>query len=389
MNGYAGFYRFLGLHSLLIGLFPFFIPVFLWNSGFSLSAVCVFIAVSGLAFCCCLRLWEHAALNLSLRALMSLTLVLELLLLAINLGFDTSTNFLLLFAAANGLYNCFFWTTQRTLFLNLITTADSGRQYGNFQIFVMVFLKSGIFIGGFLLESFGYVWVFCASVLVVVTALLYLRTQDGDECLPSCQPISFKKTLSFTDSQRSRTIFLADGLFLFLESHFWTISLFMLSAQNYARLGIVVIVLAVLFALLFYVAKNTIDRLTGARVYQIAVLMYAVSWWLRPAASEHMATQWLLALLLAITFFSSFFRLAFNKRFYDIAKQSSAREYLLIKSYYTQMAVAVIFGLLAALALFIDDAARTLQLVYLGSGFLALGYMLYRPQYGILASEKE
>ncbi|MFT5506687.1 MAG: hypothetical protein ACI8XC_004415, partial [Gammaproteobacteria bacterium] len=29
------FYQYLGLHSLLIGIFPFYIPVYLWKQGFS------------------------------------------------------------------------------------------------------------------------------------------------------------------------------------------------------------------------------------------------------------------------------------------------------------------------------------------------------------------
>lgn len=383
MTGFSGFYRFLGLHSLLIGLFPFFIPVFLWNSGYSLASVSGFIAISGVSFCCCIRLWEYGAKKLTLSGLMSLSLLLELVLIAINLGYNQDyhpgTAFIVLFAIANGVYNCFFWTTQRTLFLDLITTQDSGRQYGNFQIFVMVFLKSGIFIGGFLLQNHGYLQVFSVSALVVLSGLIYLQINKTSERLAPHAPITFKQLARFSDQQRSKLIFLADGLFLFLESHFWTISLFLLAKQNYAQLGIVVIVLAITFALLFYVAKNAIDRLMGTRVYQAAVIMYAMAWWLRPSATDQISTQWLLVLLLSITFFTSFFRLAFNKRFYDIAKQSTAREYLLVKSYYTQCAVTIIFGLIATYATLAGDDIQTLKLVYYTAGFLALSYLAYKP----------
>jgi len=389
LNKHLVFYRFLGLHSLLIGLFPFFIPVYLWKAGFSLAYISLFIAISGLCFCFCIRLWEISATHLSLRRLMVLTLLLELALLAINLKFSESFLFLTVFALGNGAYNCFFWTTQRILFADLITTKNSGRQYGNFQIFVMVFLKSGIFAGGLLLQSYGFVWIFGVSALVVVIAILLLRNPALDNPVVKKPFISWKKIIGFKDSNRSKRIFVVDGLFLFLESHFWTVSLFLLSAQNFAKLGVIVIALAVIFAVLFFLAKNTIDRLMGARVYQMAVLLYALAWWLRPWAVENTAVQWLAVLLLLITFFSSFFRLAFNKRFYDLANENDARHYLLVKSYYTQCSVAVVFSFIAIAAWLIADDLFTLQLIYALAGFLALTYLWYRSNYAMLSNEEE
>jgi hypothetical protein len=41
------FYQYLGLHSLLIGIFPFYIPVFLWKQGFNIGDISFFIAIAG------------------------------------------------------------------------------------------------------------------------------------------------------------------------------------------------------------------------------------------------------------------------------------------------------------------------------------------------------
>ncbi len=44
------FYRFAGIHSLLIGLLPFFIPVLLWQQGYRLTEVSAFIALTAVGF---------------------------------------------------------------------------------------------------------------------------------------------------------------------------------------------------------------------------------------------------------------------------------------------------------------------------------------------------
>jgi hypothetical protein len=59
-------YAFLGVHSFLIGLFPFYIPVFLYKTGFSLSRICAFIAVTALGFVITLYPWERMVRQVSL-----------------------------------------------------------------------------------------------------------------------------------------------------------------------------------------------------------------------------------------------------------------------------------------------------------------------------------
>lgn len=379
------FYQFLGAHSLLIGLFPFFIPVYLWNSGASLAQLSLYIALTGVAFCLSLRCWEWLSIRLARAHLMMLTYWLEVLLLSVVLAFAAedfahAAEPLVMLGLVTGIYNCFFWMTQRTLFLELITHKNSGRQYGNFQIFVGVFLKGGIFAGGILLEYLGFEWVFAASLLTVVLITLVLtRLSFESSANPPTQPVTLAELRNFNDRHRSKTIFVVDGLFLFLESHFWTVSLFVLSDQDFARLGIIVILLAVVFAVAFFVAKNTIDRYTGSTIYRVATVLYALSWILRAVTDNDLPLHWLFLVLLLITFFSSFFRLSFNKRFYDVALAHQPRDYLVIKSYYTQACVGLIFLVLALLANWLNNDALSLSLLYLTGALVSLAYLRYLP----------
>ncbi len=111
-----------------------------------------------------------------------IALITEATVLLVNLQFSQSIAFILVFGVANGLYNCFFWMTQRSLFLQRVDSSDSGRQYGNFQIFVTLFLKAGILIGGLLMERDGYVLLIIGSlVIITLTAVWFLTRTDLDD----------------------------------------------------------------------------------------------------------------------------------------------------------------------------------------------------------------
>jgi len=293
---------------------------------------------------------------------------------------------LLLIAVANGLYNGFFWTTQRTLFLQLLGTNDAGKRYGNFQIFVTIFLKIGflkigILVGGWLLDAGGLPWLLALSAIVGGLSSWWFYQRASREVFHQQNIISFKSALNYKDTRGSKPVFVADGFFLFLESHYWTLSLFMLTDENFATLGVIVVVLAVVFGVLFYLIKNTIDAFAVSMVFRVSVVLYAISWFTRGFVSKELSTQSLLVLLLVITFCSSFFRLAFNKRFFDIAQTTSGIEYLLVKSYLSQFYLGLGF-IATALILWMSDATslQALTPIYWIAAIGSFVYLWYRRE---------
>lgn len=139
------------------------------------------------------------------------------------------------------------------------------------------------------------------------------------------------------------------------------------------------IALALVFAALFYLLKNIIDRFSGSRVYQAATGLYLVSWVLRALLDDSASTTSLLSLLIVITFCSSFFRLAFNKRFFDHTRRQDALAYLLAKSYLSQWWLGIGFLLAAAaLALGQPDYPTALMLGYAMAALLCPVYLCYR-----------
>jgi hypothetical protein len=372
------FYLFLGFHSFLLGLFPFFLPVYLFKQGVSLAGISWFIALTGVGFSLTLWVLDHTR-SKSCLVPVALSFSLEGCLLLLLL----SEAPLPLIALVNGGYSCLYWTIQRVLFLAGGGSEDSGRRFGNFQIYVLLILKAGIFIGSILLENIG-VWAVGILTLLVGSSGIgvlwtYGRGLQFSTAMQQQKPLGLLDLVRFSDSLRSRWIFAMDGIFLYLESYFWLISLFIVVGESFVRLGVLVIVLAILLGLLFYFIKNKIDRFRNQRVYICAVFLYIASWGLRAALSGEMNYSFQLCLLMVIAFFTSFFRLAFNKRFFDNALRSSTYQYLFMKSYYSQLFLAIGFGLIGCWMASVSGDLDALRSFYWGVGIAAVGYLFYLP----------
>jgi MFS family permease len=311
------FYQYLGTHSLLIGIFPFYIPVYLWKQRFGLDDISLFISIAGIGFCIGLWVWDRLRLKVSLSSVIAVSLTLESILLFNVYILEMDKPTLVALGVTYGLYNSFFWTTQRALFFDLIDVESSGRKYGNFQIFVGMLLQVGILIGGFLLDRTNFVYLLGVSATISIVGF-YITTRQKPfypTTLAKHHSLSLKQIFSFKDSDGSRLIFFIDGFFLFAESFFWLITLFLIAHESFAQLGIIILSLAVMFGIIFYLLKNTIDRLGRNRVYRLSVILYALSWVLRAITDDQMPLEIMFIFLIAITFCTSFFRLAMNKRF--------------------------------------------------------------------------
>lgn len=391
--GTLPFHVFLGVHSFLIGLLPFYLPVWLWRQGMELSLLSLMIGISGLCFAAVLGPWERIGKSCRVRTLIGISLIAEITLISVCLVLSSavgtvlddpitlSTQWLMAITigVAAGTYSAFFWTTQRALFAASLGSNDAGKRYGNFQIYVAVMLKLGILGGGLLLDIDALAILVGVSALIATLAFLWLSSQLPDKPLLSSQTLEMK--LSPSSASWTRRVFLADGVFLLLESHFWTLSLFLLFGEDFTRLGTLVVALGIGFAVLFWLSKNLIDGFAVRHVYIGATVLYAASWILRSASDNPQSATQLGVLLVVVTFATSFFRLAFNKRFFEHAKAEGVVPYLVWKSRLSQTAIGIVFlGISLALSIGQGSVTRDLSTTYLIAALLTLVYLMYpRP----------
>jgi len=234
-------------------------------------------------------------------------------------------------------------------------------------------------IGGFLLEKTNFIYLLWVSGIIALAGF-FIVTRNRPlypVTLSRHKSLKLRDVFGFTDGECSKLVFLVDGLFLFAESFFWLITLFALAHESFSKLGLMVLFLAVIFGVLFFLLKNTIDGLGRKRVYLLAVGLYVFSWALRAITHDQLPLEVLYLFLVLITFCTSFFRLAMNKRFYDLAKLTRSHDYLVLKSYYSQIGIAVVFGVIGLTTYHIQHSETLLPSIYWAASLLALTYFVY------------
>jgi hypothetical protein len=379
------FYLFVCSHSFLIGLFPFFLPVYLYKQGLSMSKISFFIAASAITFSLGMYVWDVLKNKLKPQQLLALCYCLELVMVSsvIYSGpkIAQTPELAYIIAATYGLYQCFFWTTQRALFVQRSSAKDTGNKYGNFQIFVVIFLKMGVFIGGFLLDEANLHLLFSVSIITIIGSYIAVKRIPGTLHWPFLAwPVtSVRKIIHFKDNYRSKEIFALDGFFLFIESFFWLLSLFLILKQSFMQLGLMIIAITVTLSVVFLLLKSKIDNMPEQLIYAVSIIGYGLSWILRAQLDENLALHYQFVFLCLIAFLTALFRLAFNKRFYDLALHYPKTPYILMKSYYSQIALVFFFLILGGV--FIEQPIlESLNLGYwLAAGLTPL-YFIYRTR---------
>jgi len=395
------FFQFAAFHALLMGLLPFFVPVLLWQQGYILWQLSFFIALTGLGFLLALPLWRKLYLDNQWSWIIRISFILEALLFASILSLPSSQDSelslltmlcLVSVALLNGTYLCFYWTSQRTLFTQLTKQEDgkitTGNNFGNFQIVVMILLKVGILISAYLLQQGQETALMILSLSIALLGFIFLEPNlIAPTQAPKSAPLlsTANSSIDKMTDKPTRWVFLIDGPFLYLESYFWLLSLYLIAQQDVMHLGFLVIGITLLLAVLFWLIKGRIDAFPANSIFQLALVGYGFSWLLRAYVGSDLdlATSMSYPYILLIAFLTSFFRLSFNKRFFDHAQLQEDNpqrmiNYLLHKSILSQLGIFVFFLALGLILLaninLVTSINIPLSLIY---GFAAPFALLY------------
>ena len=362
---------FSAIHSFVIGLLPFYLPILIWQQYQQLAPLTTFIAWTGAGYVMALWGWHQLFIRGYWRTLVTLSFVFEVGLIYVALFHAASTHLIIL-GLLNGLFNCSYWMLQRILFNSISGRNNSGRLFGNLQLILGLSLKLGILFGGYFMQSQPWVIFtlsliaglgFCILTLSSLTTPHFVYKQSDHS-----QP---KSVISIRD----KIVFLVDGPFLYLESYLWVVSIFHLTNSDTSQFSLTVIALSLSLGLIFYFIKNTIDKQPQYRLYQVATLLYLGGWLMRGWISADWSGFAIGLGLLSIAFATALFRLYFNKRFYDKAKQQANYHYLVSKSLYSQLGIVVFF---TGLTLLSNLTSFSLSQVYWAVLPLIAVYVLYQ-----------
>jgi len=365
---------FSAIHSFVIGLLPFYLPILIWQQYQQLAPLTEFIAWTGAGFVMALWGWHQLFIRGYWRTLIILSFALEIGLIYVALFHIESINLIVL-GLLNGLFNCSYWMLQRILFNSISGSSNTGRLFGNLQLILGLSLKLGILFGGYFMQT--QPWVILALSIIAALAFCImtinsLATQTF--VYDQSDHIQAKSMIS----TRDKIVFLVDGPFLYLESYLWVLSIFHLTNSDTSQFSLTVIALSLALGLIFYFIKNTIDKQPQYRLYQVATLLYLGGWLVRGWISPDWSGFAIGLGLLSVAFATALFRLYFNKRFYDKAKQQANYQYLVSKSLYSQLGIVLFF---AGLTVMSNVTTFNLNHVYWGVVPLIAIYMLYQQDH--------
>jgi hypothetical protein len=228
----------------------------------------------------------------------------------------------------------------------------------------MVLLKVGIFLSAFLLEQGFETLLFGLSLVAARIGVVSISANGiADNKVETMAELRSNKNNQISLDKPTRTVFYLDGIFLYLESYFWLLSLYLIAQQDIMQLGFLVVGITLLLAVLFWLIKGRIDSFPANTIFQLAIAGYAASWLLRgfldsgaPNVETSSTPEISYPIILLIAFLTSFFRLSFNKRFFDHVNvfktndsdrnQASMIQYLLDKSTLSQFGIFIFFNTL-------------------------------------------
>ena len=159
---------FSAIHSFVIGLLPFYLPILIWQQYQQLAPLTEFIAWTGAGFVMALWGWHQLFIRGYWRTLIILSFSLEIGLIYVALFHIENINLIVL-GLLNGLFNCSYWMLQRILFNSISGSSNTGRLFGNLQLILGLSLKLGILFGGYFMQT--QPWVILA--LSIIAALVF------------------------------------------------------------------------------------------------------------------------------------------------------------------------------------------------------------------------
>jgi hypothetical protein len=93
------------------------------------------------------------------------------------------------------------------------------------------------------MRNAGYLF---SGIVVLLSAVIFssrIMTAHTTEAVKLTQSLGILAVFRFKDTVHSRWVFVIDGVFLYLESYFWVISLFIIVRESFLRLSLVVNIL--------------------------------------------------------------------------------------------------------------------------------------------------
>jgi len=232
-----------------------FIPLFLLDKGYKLSMVILFYAISQAGRFLFLPLGATFSSSFGAKKTLSISFILSIAYYLLLRGIDYSPIIFYVSALFYGIIMAFLYLPFLVNQSKVSSDENRGRIIGKISIYTALASAAGPFVGGLIISSYGFKFVFLTAILSIIPAILILLSTPE---MSKIRKINFH---SVTIKKIYRDL-VANGFYNFQSFSFmifWPIFIFMVVGE-YGIMGTIQTVSLAISVLAFYLAGNFADK---------------------------------------------------------------------------------------------------------------------------------
>lgn len=319
------FYLSVALRMLGFALIGIFIPIYLYNLGYSIPSIIIYFAISIMVHIALMYLSCRLALRYGVARTNLLAMPFAILSLFFLFLLPTHPAYFILVAILDGIQSAFYWFSFHYFFATLSASSDRAKKYGLVTIIIQAGGLIGPFIGGLILtySSMQTLLLIAGTFLFLSTfPLFFIHRAPNDEHLDW-------HNLFDGFSSRQFLAYFGYGFQMFIDTALWAI-FFYLIVQQYLTVGFATTIAEIGAILFVYVISYLSDKISRRTLLRINTLCMSTFTFLRS---------------LAVTFWQGFllntiFRLSyvavdipFSALYYDRAEKNRIAQNILRREY--------------------------------------------------------
>ncbi len=326
-----GIYSLYLAHSIkgfVASLIGFFIPIFLYKTGFSLTEILFFYGIKEFFIILFSILAGGIGNKLGLKHTMIASLPLFLLYLIgiIFLKYNPSLFYLYTLSIISAFASALYWVPMHSLFARFSSNKKGDSQVGTLMSLQSLSTMIAPLLGGFISLKFGFELLFVlATIILIIPIVILLNSKD-------IQPhINFSikdLTKFFKKHQQHFLSIMLDSFSSFAETILWPLFVFLIlkDTMSVGTVGSLIGVGTILFTMLL---SKIIAKHNYFLIVKISSFMLATTWILKFFTTKQFS-------IFAISLFASLFAIMFSipiaSHTYKIAKNSkNTDEFIVFK----------------------------------------------------------
>lgn len=318
------FYFSISLYNFATSVVQVFIPIYLFEKGFSISLILLFYSIVQIGRLVALPVAAYFSSNFGAKKIIGVSFIFQIIyfLFLRNIEINDLSGYFLASALILGAMWAFLWLPYLVHVSKISPDENRGKIAGKINIYSAVTSAFGPILGGVIIANFGFSYVFAMAILITIPAIILLLLT------PEASKIR-KINYGLINIRKIFPDMVANGFYnfqSFLDSALWAIFIFIVIPQ-YRTIGLMQTAALLISILSFYFVGVLADKFNRKKLLALGSFLTGIVGILRIWASS------LLGIFLVNTAYTSVYiaeRVPWNVKLQEHMDQEARTEYMAI-----------------------------------------------------------